>query len=46
MKFGSIKTKNSKIQCLIFIPQTFSKREIDYYLWDFGNGKTEKKLLL
>jgi len=27
--------------CLIFVPQTFSKREIDYYLWDFGDGKTE-----
>jgi hypothetical protein len=42
MKFGSIKTKDSKNHCLIFIPQTFSKREIDYYLWDFGDGKTER----
>jgi len=42
MKFGSIKTKDSKIQCLIFVPQTFTKREIDYFLWDFGDGKTEK----
>ena len=28
--------------CLIFVPQTFSKREIDYYLWNFGDGKTER----
>ena len=42
MKFGSIKTKDSKIQCLIFVPQTFTKREIDYFLWDFRDGKTER----
>jgi hypothetical protein len=41
MRFGSTKTKNSRIQCLIFVPKTFSKREIDYYLWDFGDGRTE-----
>jgi hypothetical protein len=40
MNSANIKTKNSRIQCLIFVPQTFSKREIDYYLWDFGDGKT------
>jgi parallel beta-helix repeat protein len=28
--------------CLIFVPQTFTKREIDYFLWDFGDGKTER----
>jgi hypothetical protein len=28
--------------CLIFVPQTFSKREIDYFLWDFGDGKIER----
>jgi len=26
--------------CVVFVPQVFSKREIDYYLWDFGDGKT------
>jgi len=42
MNFGGIKTKDSKIHCLIFVPQTFSKRGIDYYLWNFGDGKTER----
>jgi hypothetical protein len=26
--------------CVVFVPQVFTKREIDYYLWDFGDGKT------
>jgi parallel beta-helix repeat protein len=26
--------------CVVFVPQTFTKREIDYFVWDFGDGKT------
>jgi 3',5'-cyclic AMP phosphodiesterase CpdA len=26
--------------CVVFVPQAFTKREIDYYLWDFGDGTT------
>jgi PKD repeat protein len=26
--------------CVVFVPQVFTKREIDYFVWDFGDGKT------
>jgi len=28
--------------CVVFVPEVFTKREIDYFLWDFGDGTTEK----
>jgi predicted MPP superfamily phosphohydrolase len=26
--------------CVVLVPQVFTKREIDYFLWDFGDSKT------